>query len=313
MKHILLTFNLLVLITAMALAQQPQIENAGFEEWEAIGTPQMEPTEWSSLKTSDNGLLSTSAPIVAVQSTESHSGLYSVKLTNIGVFGIIATGTLTNGRLHPDFNPVEGYTYTDPEDIQWNTPLAARPDSLVGWYKYYPNDNDSAQAKALLHVYNSSIPAFGSDSNWVAFAEFIGAGTNGEWVRFSTPFVYNDERIPEYILLILTAGYGTNAIDGSYAYYDDIALVYNSSGIGDQSMVDYPVYVSGKTVYLDHVPQDFLDGAQMMITDICGRTLFNEQITSSRVNIESASITEGIYIINITNSRQRLVSKVYVR
>ena len=313
MKHIILTFNLLVMVTAIAFSQQPQLENPGFEEWEEISPVVNEPLDWSSLKTSDDPFLSTAAPIVWEQSNDAHSGQYSVKLTNVTTFGIVATGTITNGRIHPDFYPPDGYSFTDTEDAQWNTPLAARPDSLTGYYKYYPRANDSAQAKALLHVYNGKIPANDTDTNWIAFAEFVGGGTDGQWVRFSAPFVYTDERVPEYILLILTAGNGTNGTDSSQAYYDDIALVYNSSGIDDPTLAEYPVYVSGKTVYLDHVPQDYLNDAYLTISDICGRTIFSDEVTSSHMNIESAGIREGIYIINIYNSKQRLVSKVFIR
>lgn len=312
MKHIVLTLNLLLIATVIAFSQQPQIENPGFEEWEQLSPVVNEPVNWSSLKTSDDPYLSTAAPIVWEQSTDSYSGEYSVKLTNVTTFNIVATGTLTNGRIHPDFYPPDGYSFTDPEDAQWNTPLTARPDSLVGYYKYFPRSIDSCQAKALLHVSYGKIPAFDTDTNWVAFAEFVGGGTDGQWKRFSAPFDYIDERTPAYILLILTAGNGTNAIDSSQAYWDDIALVYNPSSIEDCLQQEYPVYFHGNTIYLDKIPQDFLKDATLMVSDICGRTLYHAQVTNTQMTIDG-TLNKGIYIINLTNNKNRIVSKVYIR
>ena len=47
------------LVGALSLAPllwaQPQLENAGFEDWNNVGTATEEPLEWSSVKTSDGG------------------------------------------------------------------------------------------------------------------------------------------------------------------------------------------------------------------------------------------------------------------
>ena len=41
-----------------------QLDNAGFEQWENVGSSDEEPIEWSSTKTSDNSSLNALAPQV---------------------------------------------------------------------------------------------------------------------------------------------------------------------------------------------------------------------------------------------------------
>ena len=98
------------------MAQQP--ENFSFEEWEMVGFENQfpEPVNWSSLKTSEPENLANVSPEVMFKSTDAHSGSFSVHLISKSVFGIVANGIITNGRIHADFDPAAGFTYTDPDD-----------------------------------------------------------------------------------------------------------------------------------------------------------------------------------------------------
>ena len=149
---------------------QSQIDNAGFENWENAGTSVDEPTDWSSIKTSDDPTLAGFAPVVWGQSTDAHSGSYSLEMTNVSVFGVVANGIVTNGRVHADFDPNLGYVFTDQSDNSWNQSFSDKPDSLVGWYKFSPSGGDKAKVEAVLHTGNAQIPENGTFSNWVANA-----------------------------------------------------------------------------------------------------------------------------------------------
>ena len=101
MRKFYLTCGLVLIIQAGF--SQTQIDNAGFENWENAGTTVDEPTEWSSIKTSDDATLNGFAPVVWGQSSDAHSGDYSLELINVSTFGVVANGTVTNGRVHADF------------------------------------------------------------------------------------------------------------------------------------------------------------------------------------------------------------------
>jgi len=212
------------IISIVALGQQ-QPENPGFENWEDVGLNIPEPIDWSSIKTSDGGsFLNGMAPYVWEQSTDAHTGTYSVKLINGSVIGIVAAGTVTNGRIHAEMSGT-GWAYTIPADAQWNTPFTQKPDSIAVWLKHAPAGSDAAQVKALLHTGSAKIPD-ATSTNYIAMAEINVPATTPTWTRFSAPFNYLNSNDPEYILIVVSAA-DESATLGTESYFDDIELIYN--------------------------------------------------------------------------------------
>ncbi len=227
-----LFIGFIFLIFVVSSPGQTQLENPGFEDWEDVGLPVEEPVDWSSIKTSDNSILNQFAPIVWGKDETGHSGNYCVKLFNVSIFTIVAAGTLTNGRVHSDMNPDLGYVFTDTSDARWNSPLTGKPDSLVGWLKFFPQGNDVARVRALIHRDDAKIPENGTFSNWIAETEFVSVSEEiEEWTRFSVPFTYYNSDAPEYVLVVINSGDGTTPVEGSIAYFDDLELIYNSSDL----------------------------------------------------------------------------------
>jgi hypothetical protein len=220
-----LTLNVLAVFIAFAGFTQVQPENAGFETWEDVGLDSDEPVEWSSIKTSDNSFLNGLAPYVWDQSTDAHSGNYSIKLFNAPILTTVAAGTVTNGQVHADFNPDNAYVFTNADDPDWNTPYTLKPDSIAVWAKYFPQGGDVAQLKAVLHTGYAKIPDV-AQSNWLALAQIDISGETSVWTRFSAPFNYFSSIEPEYILFVINSG-GTSATANSTAYIDDVELIYN--------------------------------------------------------------------------------------
>jgi len=312
MKALPLIFSLILTGgTGMVMAQE-QIENPGFELWEDAGTVTDEPVDWSSIKTSDNDTLNPAAPLVWGQSTDAHSGNYSVQLTNKGVFGIVATGTLTNGRVHPSFDPNKGYVYTIPGDPRWSTPFTGRPDSVTGWYKYYPLHGDRAKVTALLHIGAGALPEHGTQANWVAKAEFVTPpDTVDTWTRFSAPFVYFLPDNPEFILMVLTAGFGTEAVDSSSVLYDDLAVVFKPGGINANTIRDVRVYGFDGRIYVSGLPDEYAHEAVSYISDTNGRVIFSGEL-SDGVIILPVRPPAGLYICTITCREMTLSRKIVI-
>lgn len=280
-----------------------QFENASFEEWEDAGTVIDEPVNWSSIKTSDAGtIVNNAAPVVWGQSDDAHTGSYSLQLTNVLTIGsIIATGTVTNGRIHASFIPAEGNSYTNQDDPRWNTPLTGRPDSVAVWIKYYPaSDQDTAQVKVLLHKGEGSIPETPENvSNRVAFAQINVWGEQDTWIRVAAPFNYLTNDNPEYVLAILTAGAGLAPITGSVAFYDDIELVYDPSSIRDHSLGKNLISSYGKTLHLDNLPADYINNSQLELIDLNGASIWSSQVNSSTIKVDYPGLRPGLYIVRI--------------
>jgi len=224
-----LLFPSISLLLALDGFAQPQPDNPSFEPWTNAGQAVQEPTDWSSLKTSDGGaIINGLVPQLCWRSTDAHTGSYSVNLRTVSSVAGTANGLLTNGRVHAELAIENSYMFTVQNDAQWSTSMTSRPDSLVGWFKADPETGDRPNIGALLHVGDGRLPAFGTENNWVAGASWKGAYAQvTEWTRFSTDFEYLNDTQPEWILFILTAGDSAGSQVGTQVWYDDLALIYN--------------------------------------------------------------------------------------
>ncbi len=308
-----LLFLVCLIFQGWVFAQQ-QIENAGFEDWEYVNLPEYEPTEWSSIKTSDNPVTNQSAPQVWEQSTDAHSGNYSIKLTNVEPFaGIVATGTLTNGRVHATFNPDSGYVYTYPDSAQWHTVFTNRPDSLVGWYRYYPASNDHGGVRAILHSGSGALPEHGTHGNWIADANFMMSDkTIDTWTRFSVPFTYLADNNPEYLLIVIKAGNGTDAIKGSYGLFDDLELVYKDQGVTDNTTQEFISFtLIDQTVVFTTARPDVLKNACFQILDLQGRIIFETADPGSEIHLPRP-LHQGIYLGSLHYNNGGMSKKFYI-
>ena len=207
---------------------QVNFENGGFETWEGSG-PELEPVDWSSLKTGTG--VSSLSPVVLFQSTDSHSGTYSAELRTDTYFWTPVNGTMTNGRVAaPTTDPEDGYVFTDDTDGAWNTECTDRPDSLVGWFKYTPAGTDVGKVEVLLHdgSGNGQLPDSPTPAgDWIGKARYDFTGTTSAWTRFSVPFTYYSTDAPTHFLAVCAAGDSTVSTDGSVLLLDDLELIYN--------------------------------------------------------------------------------------
>lgn len=312
MNRFLLSISFVTLFLSMTIAQS-QFENASFEDWEEIEYGSIpEPVEWSSVRTATPDELAKLAPAVWDRSDDAHSGNHSLYLINIDIFGITATGTMTNGRILANLQTELANSHTEPEEPKWNTPLTKRPDSLIGWYKCKPTENDFPTAKALLHTGYASLPQDDS-STWigVAYIELSGTDVN-EWTRFSTPFEYFNNEIPEFMLSILTAGNGLSAIGGSEAWFDDVELIYLGTSVDELNADALTVYSSNGRLYV-HLADNQNMNAQISVIDLAGNRVFAGNLKTGNRQQFDLNVKDGIYIVNVRVRERLYTKKVYIR
>jgi hypothetical protein len=308
MKNILLlTFCLPSILLA-----QTQFENPGFETWEGSGSS-AEPTEWSSIKTSDVSSLNTLAPQVLFQSTDAHSGSYSIKLENKSSFGVIANGIVTNGQVHADLNPSNGYVFTNTADSKWNTPFTDKPDSIVGWYKYAPSGIDKGKVEVILHTGAGQNPENGTLANRVGGARFnIPNTTISSWTRFSAPFYYSSANTPQYMLAVLTTGDSTNnAQAGSIGYFDDLEFIYNPTSVEEHIFSVAQIFQHNGLLTIN-MRGDYENGAFVSVSDIQGRTIITNTILIQGQNTFVTPFSSGIYLITFIYNNQLVTRKIFI-
>ncbi len=312
--------NILIIVFALLfvpfLIAQNQIENPGFEEWEdeVAGTTEfIEPVNWSTVKTSDNPDLSELVPFNWEQSEDAHSGQYCIKLYNTSALGgIPVVGTLCNGQYHPNIQTHLAYSYTNQADPKWNTPFTARPDSIAFWLKYFPEEGDTLQFQALLHVDDCTLPPNDeNEGNQVAYTRCDLPGTYENWTRIALAFDYFDDRTPEYLLMILTSGNGTTSIEGSVAYYDDLEIIGGEQAIHDNPLNSVDIYYSNGTLYIRNMPEDLIKNANIELVDLAGRIIWQSEINSNVVSMTQTHKLEGLYIVKIRTSKYNVSRKIY--
>ena len=293
---------------------QSQFENASFEDWEEIQYGSVpEPVDWSSIRTCDPDNLAQVAPAVWGPSDDAHTGLHSLHLIDLSIFGIVATGTLTNGKILANLDPALGNSHTVPGDPLWSTPLTQRPDSLVGWYKGKPAPGDFPTAKALLHTDYAALPQEDS-STWIGVA-YIELSPNevDVWTRFSTPFEYFNDNTPEYILSILTAGNGLSAIAGSEVWFDDLKLIYNNSSVDELNAEYVHIYsrYGNLNVLLD---EDLGRNAKIFVTDLSGRQVYKNNEVMTGENYEfKINAQKGIYLVTVQAENKSYSKKIWLQ
>jgi len=314
MKSYFRYFTLLVFIIPVVLYGQQQLENPGFENWEDAGTVKDEPVDWSTIKTCDDPAISSVAPVTFDRSDDAHSGNYSLKLYNVKVFGLVATGAICNGRFHAEFNLDSTYSYTQADDPRWNTPITTRPDSLVGWFKYFPKESDKAQFKVILHVDECKLPENGTMQNWVGMAVYITdpGTTYGDWTRFSVPFTYFNDSTPEHELTVINSGDSTTAADSSYMFVDDLELIYSSSGISDQKIHDAFLTVAPDRLIINLKSEQEYHNQWFYLIDMTGQTVMTTQLENDQVMLPDI-IPQGVYVAVLKGETRQYVQKVMIR
>jgi hypothetical protein len=315
-KFIQMRRSLLFLLPFLGLSigiSAQQIENPGFEFWENAGTVKDEPVDWSSIKTCDDPVIASVAPVTFDQSTDAHSGNYALKIYNVKVFGFVATGAISNGRFHAEMNLDSSFSYTDQANPLWNTVFTTRPDSLAGWFKFFPNDNDIAQFKVILHVDDGTLPENGTLANWVGMAYYKTESgvTYDTWTRFSVPFEYYNNSAPEFLLCVINSGDSTDAVDSSYLLTDDLELIYKSSGI-DEPVVPGTWIISqrGRLEIGILSDEEFL-GRPFVLVSLTGQTVFSSVLSSRQITLPT--LPPGVYIATLKGKSRQFNQKIMIR
>lgn len=314
MKSLLCILIFILIVIPVSFYGQ-EIENQGFENWEDIGTGLIEPVEWSTIKTSEDTVISSLAPLTYERSNDAHTGAYSLKLYNVQVFAnLVATGAITNGRFHAEFNLDSSYSFTQQDDSRWHTAFTGRPDSLTGWFKFFPRLNDAAQFKVILHVDDCKLPENGTFPNWVGMAVYVTPNgvTYDEWTRFAVPFTYFNDNIPEYELFVINSGDSITAIDSSYLLVDDLHVVYKPAGISEPDISEPFLFVTDDRLIISLESESAYLNQYFYLIDVTGQTVLTRQLENNQVLLPG-HLPEGVYVAVLQSKSKQFVQKVIIR
>ena len=175
-------FTLFLLGCAAATANaQYQVQNGGFEEWEAVSYNKKsgeEPVHWNSFLTGTGNLKSIAGANQLEKMEETRpgsTGKYSAKLYTRSVLGIAyAQGNLTTGCINMGSmsatDAAGNYNYTNTEDDDFNQKFTGMPDAMHVWVKFncITTDYPYGKVNTILHTKGYYQDPYGNESNITA-------------------------------------------------------------------------------------------------------------------------------------------------
>lgn len=229
-----------------------QIPNSDFEAFhtETMGSNTAEePNHWHSFMSCTGQLASIVSSVIHTfpETTElrpNTTGTKSVKVVSGKVFGIVANGTITTGRLKAgSMTPASSEncafldlanTDTDANRDPFYTVMRAMPDSLAVWVKFKQGTTSAKYPYASVNAVITDGTYYQDPQggeNFVAQAQNAKIESKDfAWQRISCPFVYKDNGLtPRAILATVTTNPEPSKASGEdVLYVDDLELIYNS-------------------------------------------------------------------------------------
>ena len=309
-------FTLFLSIPLFSIAQT-QITNAGFENWENVGTANEEPTDFNSNKTGSS--TAQIGPQTCFRDGSiKHGGLYSLRLENktVPLIGTVVNGNATTGVVNaPSTNKADGYigtiNYSSSTDIR-RLAFTGRPDSIVGWYQYTSGGTgEQGKVTAILHnndYFDPETPTtYHPDptADKIARATFLTpTGSNAVWTRFSAPFVYSSAGNPSFIMLNITPSNNQlTTFAGSKIWIDDISFIYNTvTSIKNSSKNTAKVFYFDRTLNVD---LDFNETSLVLqVLDLTGKVILSSSVEKGRLNTIKlpSSVLNGMYLYQLVGS-----------
>ncbi len=317
MKKIITTvFTTLLVVSIHA---QTQIDNSDFENWESAPEGS-EPVNWNSFITADGGL-SNLAQVQIEESTDvrpGSSGTKSVRIFSKSIFGVVANGNVTLGRIHMGSVQAadpNNYNRTVRSDADFSQTMTDLPDSIVFWVKFNPNggSGDKARMKATIHDdYDYRDPEDANSSDHVVgIAELNYPSTSNNWERKAVKFDYTGPATDaQYILVTfatnMTPGGGSG---GDEVYIDDVTLVYNEASVNNSDDLEkvaiYPNPTDG-VIVIDNIQQK----TNYSIMTVLGETVQKGQLSENNNAIDIKALRKGTYFIQLRQGKNKFTQRI---
>ena len=245
-----------------------QLPNSDFETWTATTG---EPDRWHGFMTAYGNatLVSTSQNLVKLNKSEDihagTNGTYSAVMTSGATFGIVANGTMTNGRLkagsmfatstdnHAEMD--KSSTATDANGDPFYMPLYAKPDKFNVWLKYTQGStNANNKASVSVKTFDGTYYQEPVDKEYTNLSGSIVGGQipAGGWTQYSFPFDYDS--------------YAANG-------WDPAVTTYNMEMAAEPSLDDFTATIEGVSAVVTKTMEQNQDGTYRIAISVVAADL----------------------------------------
>ncbi|MBI2968855.1 MAG: T9SS type A sorting domain-containing protein [Bacteroidetes bacterium] len=287
----LMTVVIAGMFTVSSLAQNQQIPNGGFENWHIQGQGE-DPDDWGSLFNQFN-----SNPSLVVKTNDAHTGTNALKLVcdtgtvppplGTGIPGDTIYGSAMLGLVNGQVG-----------NAKW--PFASKPDSLTGYIK-------GTVINGGLYMNMALYKAGQNIGNATYFFVASAAG----YTRFSVSVNYSQSVTPDTMTFMIIAahpGLSPKAHPDNEFYIDDLALIYNTSGINDAgNNSGFAVFPNPAKDHLVFVHPEG-EKAIVKIIDATGKRGQQNTMNGKTTVVNIRDLATGLYFYQVSTAEGNLLA-----
>ncbi|NTW32794.1 MAG: T9SS type A sorting domain-containing protein [Bacteroidetes bacterium] len=300
-KNIFLIFAFAYCIGLKADAQT-QPTNAGFENWEAIGSFE-NPLGWSSF----NNFYNYGVPEMSFDTSDSHSGSHALRLISVTATVPPPLGTNT-------LDTLAGFVFLGGFDLNNSgIPYTDRPISVQAFVKGTIISGSNAMIIATLSKWNTVTHV--SDQVGMAVCNITSSIAN--YTQISSTFNYSLTSIPNTLSIMIMAGdvgSGGFILPGNEIFVDDISFTFSAS-ISDNNQNKNNIYIFPNPAS-DKITVNTSEKINTIeIYNIVGEKVYSlnnfKQQKSNEINL--SGINTGIYFVKIFNGEKYFTKKIIIQ
>lgn len=288
-KYYILVILLFVFKTANTFGQIP---NSGFENWTSMGS-YLNPDGWWT--TNDSIMTGSFFPVT--KSTDHYPasvGSYSIRLENNmallpswGALGITWTGNINGGN-----NPV--------------FPVIGHPISLWGYYKFFPQNNDSMDVH--IRLYKNGVDISGGNyktavaaPSWTPFSMNFTTYVDADSARIFISTCYDNDA---------PIAHGNSVLYIDNLNFDSLIVAGISNLFGEENKISiYPNPASEKLIinYAGNIGKQI----SCQIFNALGQNVFTQNISNDMrtSELDISQFSEGLYFIRLTTEQRKVYDK----
>jgi len=290
---------LLICIFFLAKAQNPAIQNGGFETWND-SVPSC-PMGWDS---DDHLIHKLSAGIpqkgwTTRDTTPANvfAGIASCRLRTdtVSLVNKVAPGVVAYGYL--------GFNGSTPYPIA--LPFDGRPTVFSGNLKFQPNGADTAEYDLKLSKWDAT----GDSEIIVALDSKQVLGTSGEFIAFSDTLHYLSPVTPDSLIIAFSSGLLLGKpISGSILWVDNLAFEYLSTGIQHLDIDDaVKLYPNPTANTLNISVDNYMIGYTLKVYDVSGRLTKTAVIECANYTLNISELASGAYLYAFEDKKGKVV------
>jgi len=298
---ILFTAVLSMLFVCISVYSQ-DLQNADFEEWDDVNGLYEEPSGYWSTNNLLLDIFTASTPSAFVFKEESDvvNGTFAARIVSGVSSGLPIGAYIGVGNFAININdPIKSY--------QTGTPYTGKPSKLVGYYKYFPVNNDICDIYTYLTKFN---PVTGQRDS-IAYAGYNTAETVTDYTLLELDFEYYQDVTPDSMFTVFTSSKNAAppfyvAGNGSTLFVDNFMFDFGTGIYAPiASAYDVNVFPNPSTELLNFEKQDSKQ-VELIIYSVDGKKIHTETFSNQKLTIDVINFPSGLYHYQIIENKRVL-------